>query len=113
MEQFKVKVNRLATPAPTMLAENECYKLRWFYDGDYTGDKAAGKIRNDRVSVSLTPKNNKDLPVQYVPIGKEAVVQIPGGSLLTSEVEELKRALDTASEATELAIQFMKDYITI
>lgn len=111
MDEFVVTRDRRSGAIPSMTAENQEYKLHWFYDGNYLADKSAGALRRESVVVRITPKNKKNLEITYVPVDEEMVIQVHAGSIMTSDVEALKSALDIAKEAAEKAISFMRPYI--
>lgn len=112
MNDFVITKDRLNKPIPSMTAENEAYKLRWFYDGDYESDKKEGKIRNTSIVVNLTPKNEGGLNIIYVPIDNQAVIQVPSGEILSNEIDSFRVSLNIAKEAADKAVAFMQQYIS-
>lgn len=111
MDDFVVTKDRRNGAIPSMTAENQEYKLHWFYDGNYMADKEAGTLRRESIVVQIKPKEEKDLEISYVPVDEEAVIQVHATSIMTRDVEGLKKALDIAKEAAEKAVSFMRAYI--
>lgn len=111
MDEFVVTRDRRSRALPSMTAENQEYKLHWFYDGDYLADKSAGSLRRESIVVQITPKKRGNLEITYVPVDEEMVIQVHAGSIMTRDVEALKNALDIAKEAAEKAVSFMRSYI--
>ncbi len=111
MDEFVVTRDRRSRALPSMTAENQEYKLHWFYDGDYLADKNAGSLRRESIVVQITPKKKGNLEITYVPVDEEMVIQVHAGSIMTRDVEALKNALDIAKEAAEKAVSFMRSYI--
>lgn len=111
MDDFVVTKDRRNGAIPSMTAENQEYKLHWFYDGNYVLEKEAGTLRRESIVVQIKPKDEKYLDITYVPVDDEAVIQVHAGSIMTRDVEALKDALDIAKEAAEKAACFMRPYI--
>ena len=111
MDDFVVTKDRRNGAISSMTAENLEYKLHWFYDGDYKKDKEAGTLRREGIVVQIKPKKEENLEITYVPVDDEAVIQVHTRSIMTSDVETLKNALDIAKEAAEKAVSFMRPYI--
>jgi hypothetical protein len=111
MDDFVITKDQSGGVIPSMTAENQEYKLHWFYDGNYIEEKKAGTLRREGIVVQIMPKDDKNLHITYVPVDEEAVIQVQKMAILTSDVEALIKALDIAKEAAEKAVSFMRPYI--
>lgn len=111
MGPFVVVSDRRHLVIPGMTAENDLYVLRWMYDGDYTADYSAGKLRLNGIVCDLQGKRPHLLRVKYIPgVGDPIIDYISNGILLSETTEHIK-LLQTAAKAAELAIEFMQPYI--
>ena len=88
-------------------AENEKYRLKWFYDGDYRQDKQNHTIRNSGIVVDIKAKKS-GLNIVYVPDHGEPLVKLSNHDLKLCEIDSYMEALKDAKEAAELAIAFMQ-----
>lgn len=111
MTDFKIVKDYSETPICGTLfgqtAENEKYRLKWFYDGDYAQDKQNHKIRNSGIVVDIKAKES-GLSIAYVPSHGDPVVRMSKPELKLGEIDSYLDALKDAKEAAEKAVAFMQ-----
>lgn len=117
MEQFVLVKDHTVKPLCGCLfgqtAENDKYVLKWFYDEDYAADRDAGRLRLGGIVCELTPKHDGLFEVLYTPEAGDPVIKISvNGTIPVTCVEKFQQALETAKMAAELAVEFMRTYIT-
>lgn len=87
--------------------------MKWFYSGDYQKDRTAGNLQLKNFVCNLTAKDPNLLDVLYIP-GTEPGIKLDSagvGSISVNRVPTLKKALEIAAEAAELAVSYMEPYL--
>lgn len=117
MQPFKLVKDRTENPLGRCIygqtAENDEYVLKWFYAFDYQEDRRAGKLQLRSFVCNLTAKDPNLLDVLYIP-GTEPGIKLDSagvGSISVNRVPTLKKALEIAAEAAELAVSYMEPYL--
>lgn len=111
LEPFVVTKENLHRVIPSMVAENDEYRLRLMYDGDYLKEREQGQVNPKKMVVSVDPKKPGLFKLAYQAWDELAFVTLPEPDICTDDIGSTVSALEAANEAAPLIRELIRKYL--